>query len=326
MELPVPRLELARAETPTDIRERAIADFLAAKSFAPRTEKQYRRQLARFAAWTDKPWLDLTARDILRFKQHLETTTDLAPTSIAVALAAVKSFLSWQWQSGQRLDNPGSAVSQPALPQPEPQHFTDEEVERLYAALEHSGSAQLRDTALLALLDHGLRAGEVAALTLGDYERDRPRDARRVWVRGAKAGSDGVVPLLPVACDALDAYLEERFVDGEDLDDPDAPLLRSQSAASSGRLTYSGIYYLLRSLGEKAGVKNCHPHRLRHTFCTRLVLAGVEAFHARHLSRHRSEGSFARYAKYGRQVAAEQVFREKLGGSEHPLADDEGNR
>ena len=53
----------------------------------------------------------------------------------------------------------------------------------------------------MQLLSHGLRAGEVSALDIKDY------DGRRLHILGAKWGSDGKVPLKPEAVTALDSYL-----------------------------------------------------------------------------------------------------------------------
>lgn len=79
----------------------------------------------------------------------------------------------------------------------------------------------MRDTALLAILSHGLRAGEVCGLNVGDY------DGIRLTIRQAKDDSTGTVPLAAAARLALDSYLGWRKRLGENLQ-PDRPLFVSQ--------------------------------------------------------------------------------------------------
>ena len=55
--------------------------------------------------------------------------------------------------------------------------------------LEHRGESQSRDTELLAVLSHGLRASEVLGLNVGDY------DGVRLTIREAKDDSTGTVPI-----------------------------------------------------------------------------------------------------------------------------------
>jgi integrase len=58
---------------------------------------------------------------------------------------------------------------------------------------------------------------------------------------------------------------------------------------------------------------NVHPHQLRHTFATGLLLRGIESLHARTLTRHKSEASFKRYAKRALSAAAEHAFHQSIG-------------
>jgi integrase/recombinase XerD len=63
-----------------------------------------------------------------------------------------------------------------------------------------------RDYAVLLLLvNYGLRAREVAALTLDDIDRKRDR----IHIRGRKAGHSTIYPLVPTVGEALLAYLQQ---------------------------------------------------------------------------------------------------------------------
>lgn len=71
---------------------------------------------------------------------------------------------------------------------------------------------QLRDQAILAVLEHGLRAEEVSQLNISDY------DGERVTIRQAKHDSTGRVPLSPQSSLALDYYLEQRRQENKTLE------------------------------------------------------------------------------------------------------------
>jgi integrase/recombinase XerD len=204
----------------------------------------------------------------------------------------------------------------------------------------------VRDRALFAVLSHGLRAEEVVNLNVEDY------DGVRLTIREAKDDSTGTVPLSRQAREQLNTYLVQRRSEEGDLPS-DAPLFLSCGRNRIGnRLGYQGLYYVVKSLGKIAAEQaqlalerqqkieleemefdpqdkwvqfspaelnqilalvNVHPHQLRHTFATGLLLRGIESLHARTLTRHKSEASFKRYAKRALSAAAERAFYQSIG-------------
>jgi integrase/recombinase XerD len=288
-----------------DAPQTKIDQFLKSKALAAKTQKEYRRELQRFLSWANKEWADITSQDVAEFKFQLQQR-GLSSASVAQAIAALKSFFRWMVDSHYLADNPTLAVRTPSPPEPQAQHFSEAEMTALWAALEFRGETEVRDRAILSVLEHGLRVDEVSQLNVGDF------DGQRITIRKAKHDSVGQVPLVSEAEIAVQAYLEERRQE-EDLN-PESPLFLSTSHNSRGkRLGYRGIYDLIKDLGEVAGIENCHPHRLRHTFATRLVLKGVDSYLARKLTRHKSESAFRRYSEHARQQAAEEAFHAAFG-------------
>jgi integrase/recombinase XerD len=310
MTLPIPVLELfpngsapatTAAPQQQDQVSARVEQFLKSKSLAAKTQKEYRRELKRFAHWIEKEWDTVSSSDVAEFKCFLQDQ-GLSTASVAQAIAALKSFFKWMVECHYLKDNPTLAVRTPSPAEPQAQHFTEPEMASLWTALEYRQETEGRDRAILAVLEHGLRVNEVSKLNVGDF------DEQRLFIRQAKRDSVGQVPLLSTALVALRAYLEERQQQGEILQ-PDSPLFLSCSHNSQGkRLGYRGIYDLIKDLGEVAEIENCHPHRLRHTFATRLVLKGVDSYLARKLTRHKSESAFRRYSEQARQQAAEEAF------------------
>jgi integrase/recombinase XerD len=279
-----------------------VEQFLQSKALALKSQREYRRELKRFARWSGKDWEHVTGQDVAAFKGWLHEQ-GLSKASVAQAIAALKSFFTWLVAAQLLAENPTLAVRIPTPTPPPALHFTEEQMQALWAALEFRTRTYCRDRAIVAVLEHGLRVGEVCGLDVADF------DGQRVLIRQAKHDSVGQVPLLSEAVRAIEDYLEERRKQGENVE-PESPLFVSRSLNSLGkRLGYRGIYDLVKDLGQVAGVEDCHPHRFRHTFATRLVLKGVDSYLARKLTRHESEGAFRRYSEQARQQAAEDQFR-----------------
>jgi integrase/recombinase XerD len=124
----------------------------------------------------------------------------------------------------------------------------------------------------------------------------------------------GQVPLLPEAVETLEVYLHFRRCWCEAVE-PDLPLFLSESNNSKGqRLSYWGIYKVVKDLAEIDEVKDSHPHRGRHTVATEMVSRGMDPLLARQITQHKSEKSFERYSKRALQKQAEAQFLEMFGG------------
>ncbi|HEY9663969.1 MAG TPA: tyrosine-type recombinase/integrase, partial [Allocoleopsis sp.] len=102
---------------------------------------------------------------------------------------------------------PTVEVELPKLTEPEAQNLQEEEVVQIYQAVAGSSLPE-RNMALISVLLHGLRAEEVCALNIEDY------DGRRLHIREAKADSKGFVPLTTQAKQDLEQDLQWRQEQG----------------------------------------------------------------------------------------------------------------
>jgi integrase/recombinase XerD len=294
-------------QPPADLRVMRVEEFLQARSLSANSKRAYRRELERFLNWTDKAWSDITHRQITQFKADL-LEQGIKPTTVNRAIASLKSFFAWLHKTYPQTlaQSPTAGVSLQKVPLPPARDLAEEDVEALYAALNYRRETQRRDTAILAVLAHGLRAGEVCALNMADY------DGVRLHIRQAKDDSTGTVPLNRQGRTDLNAYLEERQQQGTIF--PESPLFLASGNVHAGeRLGYQGLYLMIKDLAAIAGIEDFTPHRLRHTYATGLLLKGMDSLHARTLTRHKSEVTFQRYAKRAKQLAAEQAFYQAIG-------------
>lgn len=303
---------------PEDLVWLRVVEFLRARELADSTRKAYERQLQQFYAWSNqKPWDQVTHRDIDRYKLHLKRQVSrygeaLAPATINQALATLKSFFKWLTVKDYITRNPTLTVELVQEPPKPPADLAQGQVDLLFDALKFRGESEVRDRAIMHVLGHGLRAREVCKLNIGDYQE------RKLNVRDAKWGSDGLVPLKPDAMNALDSYLgwllRNRFQTS-----PEAPLFISLSNRSKGkRLGYSGVYDLVKELAMVNDLEGVHPHRMRHTFATSLVAAGMNPILAKRAVRIRSDKVFARYSDRALDLKMEEAFDElyRESGSE----------
>lgn len=131
-----------------------------------------------------------------------------------------------------------------------------------------------RDALLLALLlDHGLRAGELAGLTLANLDIA----AGIIKFYRSKVGKTQTHRL---SADSRRAALSYTKLLG--FEPPSAPLLRpvhkGGKSFGANAMTTRGISLRVAELGEQIGVQGLSAHDLRHAWATRAARAGVDPF------------------------------------------------
>ena len=159
--------------------------------------------------------------------------------------------------------------------------FEDAVMDRA-AALASAGESSAwpeRDLLILALaLACGLRLDEIARLRMADVEGVPPS---AIVVRG-KGDKERRVPIDPEVGGLIQAYLlaERPETDSR-------ALFVVLKGPSRGRpLTPAGLRTIFRYHRAKAGVPAGHPHALRHTFASHLVMSGADLYTVQKLLGH----------------------------------------
>jgi site-specific recombinase XerD len=155
-----------------------------------------------------------------------------------------------------------------------------------------------RDYALIILLLRlGLRRGEVARLTLDDFDWR----AGELVIHG-KGGREDRLPLPTDVGEAIAAYLRR----GRPVSDRREVFLRAR--APYDPIDPSTVASTVRRACRRAGISEVGSHRLRHTTACEMVQAGVPIVRVGQVLRHRSLQSTAIYARVDieqlRQLAA----------------------
>ena len=258
-------LGLDRGQHPLDWQE-FTNRFLA--HHAGTTAKRYARLLKRLADFMNRSGRELiheaTSLDLEAFEQARE----LSANSQRREIGQLRTIWAWALRHNIVSDNIAKRVSMPAERPSETQPFSDDELLRLESAIE--------------------QAVKIPSLTwLGTSQRDRLRALYEVMRTTGLRVSD-VVRLRPEHIAGQHLVLPQT----KTFRQVRLPLLAScAKALAAVRPTPAGYFFwtgnsfkaacdsVWRSfarLGSRAGVSNCHPHRLRDTFAVNLLLAGAD--------------------------------------------------
>ncbi|MGH2834838.1 MAG: tyrosine recombinase XerC [Solirubrobacteraceae bacterium] len=253
---------------------------------AARTRRAYAVDTLQFARFADGRGLapvEVSVRDIRRYIASL-SEAELAPTTTARKLAAIRALFRCLREHGQIPHSPADLISTPRKGSHLPRVLKAPEMARLLDSIPADGPLHLRDRAMFELAYAcGLRAEEIVTLDVGDVDEDR--EQLRVQGKGSKTR---FVPAGEVALAALRMYLERgrpalcaaptpsprRLGAAESTDRDQHALFLSRSGR---RLGTSDVRRRLRAWSTRAGVAgSLTPHALRHSFATHLLDGGAD--------------------------------------------------
>jgi site-specific recombinase XerD len=251
---------------------------------------------------------ELQRQDIQAYSAAL-ARRGVSPVGVKDALARVFSLLHELAERGQSIAASLFRVERPKLPDPLPRALDETAMRRVEARVrqmvaDDTPQSTFEAAWFLTLAHGGLRACEVLDLTCSDV--DLP--AQRLMVRAGKGGRDRGVYLTPLTVQAIHRYLTL-------VPHPDQSLL---FVHPSGRpLSYMYLYEHVRALGEAVQVAGLSPHRLRHTYATRLINAGMPITSLQKLLGHEHLSTTQIYARVY-DATVERDFRKAMAHIEQP--------
>lgn len=252
---------------------------LGARNLSINTIEDYTRTLRKFASFLkDDPNVDaITSQHVETFLASLDGLSNKSRLNHFIGLS---SF--WTWLTKEEIV-PVHILRKLTPPKAEPKEiipFTEAEVKALLSALnksrtytrggrviDHSLNSCERNRAiLLLLLDTGIRASELCNLRVEDLDNRN----HRIFVKHGKGMKERLLPFSPRTGQMIWRYLATR----KDTR-PQDPLFTSKLDRSLERTKLSEM---IRSIGNRAGVPNSHPHRFRHTFAIQYLRNGGNAY------------------------------------------------
>jgi integrase/recombinase XerC len=276
--------------------EKAVAQFLRSlqeRNASPHTIKAYRTDLAQFAEYIGpQGWRDI---DHVLIRGYLSRLYErgLSKTSVARALAALRSLYKWLAQEGEVEQNPAALVATPRLPKKLPRVPTIEEVNTvLDSAMPECSAFTERDQAILELLyGCGIRNSELIGINVDDIRWSN----ELVLVRG-KGRKERFVPFGDSAKAAVQAYLPARQrVLGETKRTTERALLINLRGS---RLTTRSVGRIVKQIAVARGLSpDVHPHTLRHAFGTHMLEEGADLRAIQEMLGHERLSTTQRYTQ-----------------------------
>ena len=246
----------------------------ALKNAADNTLSAYQTDVQSFVAFLTlhkgepqglAPLARISVRD-MRAWMASERARGASPRSLARALSAVKTF--YRWLAPRQGFEPTAvlATRAPKFQRKLPRPLSVDAAQDILSNVEFQSTEPwmaARDTAVLTLLyGCGLRISEALGLT----GRDLPLgDTLRILGKG---GKERLVPVLPVARQAVQAYVDSCPFEMEE----DRALFRGKrGGALNPRIIQRVVAQTRMQLGLPA---TATPHAMRHSFATHLLNAG----------------------------------------------------
>lgn len=280
--------------------QRAVQGFnlhLAAEGRSTHTIRDYNTTLTRFLEFAGPLTLleTITPDHVRRFLAYwsgkLVEPDGIAPRpprvlsqkTILNMHTALSALWSWAVRESYAPEHIiAGRIKPPRASQPPIEPLTDDQI---HALLDQAGSERNR-ALVLFMLDTGCRASEVCGLRLGDVDMK----ARSAMVTG-KGNKRRLVAFGPKTARALFRYISRR---DPDQDTGDSPVFQSRRGGALARGALLGI---VRRAGERAGIRECYPHRLRHTFAINYLRYGGDIYTLQKQLGHESLDMVRRYLK-----------------------------
>ncbi len=290
-----------------------MGDFLSfarvEAGLSPATIEAYSRDLADFLA--DVDGVGTLAPDRVTFDHvsgHLRSLSrgkSLDPASIVRHLATIRVFFRYLHANRRIRRDPARLVDRPTRWRRVPGVLTQGQMKKLVEAPSADwGDLWLRDRAMLELMyAAGLRASEVGALKVNDLN-----ETLASLIVTGKGRKQRVVPIGTPALDWTRRYLKDlrprlaRSGDGRDH-------FRLFLSFSGRPLERVAVWQIVKRAAARAGLKGVHPHVLRHSFATHLVIGGADLRVVQELLGHADIGTTQIYTQVDRTRLREVLRR-----------------
>jgi len=214
----------------------------------------------------------VTPHHLAEHVRYLHRAREMEPTSIARHLATLRVFFRFLLANRIISDDPTRLLETPTRWKRLPGVLSPKQMKVLLEAPKpEAGKLWIRDKAMLELMyAAGLRASEVGALRMNEYNQELG-----VLIVTGKGSKQRLVPIGKPAQEWTHRYMQElrgeltRRNDGRD----QKRLLLS----STGRpLERVAVWQIVRRNALAAGLRDVHPHKLRHSFATHLLIGGAD--------------------------------------------------
>jgi integrase/recombinase XerC len=297
---------------------------------ADSTRKQYVKAIENFCQFaysgsatpeTISEFLDLdryaAIEMVVRYRRH-SIDKKLAPSTINVRLAAIKSLVGMARKLGKTTIDLGDIESLPSEIYRDTRGISVEQFKSMLEAIDPSTPIGVRDYAIMLLFwGNALRRGEIASANIEDFVPQQQKLTILGKGKRAKVGIDLTESV---------SYALEEWLNFHPCHMPGQPLITSLSHNCYGaRIAGDSLYRIVQGYAEAAGIdRRVSPHRLRHSSITAFLDAsGGNLRAAQALSRHSNQNTLTLYDDNRRQEqkGASGMLEDLLAGNGGQMRD-----
>lgn len=224
---------------------------------SPKTIEAYERIVKKLLIALQKNYTDMTVSD-LRYFLAYEKSRGVSNRTLENTRVQISSFFTWLLDEELINKNPCRSIA--------PIKFT-KEVKLPFSAIEidaiRSACKNKKERAIVEfLLSSGVRVSELCTIRISDINFD----TLSIIVKEGKGSKQRTVYINELASKHLVEYLTARNVNGDYL----------FYNKKKQPLNPGGVRHLLKTIEERAGITNVHPHRFRRTFATGMANRGMD--------------------------------------------------
>lgn len=281
-----------------DSSKKILECFIETKRLEGRSEKTlnyYKNTVEKMLNVINKKVTLITTEDLRTYLTNYENDSKIGKTGIDNIRRNLSSFFGWMEDENYILKSPVRRIHKIKGPIIIREAFNEYEIEKI-----RNICNDLREKAIVeTFISTGIRVGELVNLNKDDvnfYERE-------CLVKG-KGNKERVVYFSAKAKMCLEEYVASRK------DHNNA--LFVENRYPHDRMSISGIERIIRTLGKKAGISKCHPHRFRRTLATTAIDKGMPIEQVQQLLGHEKIDTTLNYAMV-KQSNVKNAHRKYIG-------------
>lgn len=289
--------------------DRIVDDYITYMSFergmSGNTLSAYRADVLKFLSYLADSAVKPREATLDTLREFAAALHDLgvSPRSQGRILSGVRSFCRYLKTEGYIDTDPSMLLESPQFDSKLPEVLSVAEIDAMIGSIDMSTPEGRRNRAIMeTLYGCGLRVSELTSLEISRVFLDE-----QYLIVTGKGNKQRVVPMSPVACSEIEAYMAD-----------DRPLLDIKPGEENilflnrrgRRLTRVMIFYIVKKLAEAAGIKReISPHTLRHSFATHLLEGGANLRAIQEMLGHESIATTEIYLHVDRSRLRDQILR-----------------
>ena len=275
--------------------------LITTRGASKNTLENYRRDLENLESFTKKSAEKSTEKNLENYFADLEKRGMSARTH-ARHLATFQHFFLFLKQEGIRKDIPTQSLFSPKIGKSLPKALSEKEIETLLNSCKNTPKGIRLRTMIELLYASGLRVSELLSLKMTSLLRENTS----LHIQG-KGKKERIVPLHPIAKDALEKYLK--------LCNKKSTFL-FPSPKTGNPITRDGFFKMLKKHALNVGVNptRVSPHAFRHSFASHLLKGGANLRAVQELLGHEDISTTEIYTHILDDELKSEVF------SKHPLS------